>query len=108
MCDSDDNVICGTMSNVFVVEGGVLATPPLERCGVAGVQRALVLELARARQVETRVSEISIDRLLAADELFVVNSVIGIWQIAMIGRRKWDPAPLTAKVRDWLSHAQDH
>ena len=47
MCDADDNVIGGTMSNLFLASGGKLLTPQLTRCGVSGVMRDLVIELAR-------------------------------------------------------------
>jgi len=108
MRDPDDNIVCGTMSNLFVFEQGVLLTPPVTRCGVAGVQRALVLELAHARNVPTRVTEITLDRLLAAEESFLVNSVSGIRAIGTLGRRTWNAAPLTARVTKWLADAQDH
>jgi len=107
MCDSDDNVICGTMSNLFMVEHGILLTPRLTRCGVAGVQRELVLELAQANKVEARVTDISIDRLLAAEELFLVNSVIGQWQVAALDRKTWGRGPLTMQFRSWLADAQE-
>jgi len=107
LCDADDNVICGTMSNVFLVQGGALATPDLARCGVAGVQRQLVIELARINNMPVRIASVSIDELLAADELFLVNSVIGVWQIAAFGEKSWNPGPITARIRRWIEHAQD-
>jgi 4-amino-4-deoxychorismate lyase len=107
MCDADDNVVCGTMSNLFLVNGGALATPDLARCGVAGVQRERVMELARINNIPIRVASVSIDELLVADELFLVNSVIGVWRIAALDRRTWDSGPITARVRHWLDHAQE-
>ncbi len=108
MRDTGGNVISGTMSNLFVVERGTLLTPQLAHCGVAGVQRALVLELAQAGKVQTGETDIGMDRLLAADEAFLINSVIGICKIAALERRTWGAAPLTAKVREWLADAQNH
>ena len=105
--DADDNVICGTMSNMFVARGGELVTPDLARCGVAGVQRELVIELASINNIPARIANVSIDELLTADELFLVNSVIGVWQIAEFGGRSWSPGPMTTQVRRWLDQAQD-
>lgn len=107
MCDIDGNVICGTMSNVFLVTEGVLQTPQLARCGVAGVQRERVLELAQANDVQARLCDISIGQLLAADELFVVNSVIGVWQVVTLDRRTWKVGLLTMQIRAWLEDAQE-
>ena len=40
---SSGALVSGSMSNVFLVHGGRLATPRLDRCGVAGVMREVVL-----------------------------------------------------------------
>ena len=107
MCDTDDNVICGTMSNLFIVKDGALHTPQLNRCGVAGVMRDLVIELAGEHAIALKVAVIGIDELLAADELFVVNSVIGLWPVAALDRRVWKAGSLSAKFRHWINDAQD-
>lgn len=108
LCDAGDNVICGTMTNLFLVKSGALVTPELTHCGVAGVQRELTLELAQANKVPTRIASVSIDELLAADELFLVNSVIGVWQIAALDRKTWNAGPMTAQIRRWIDDAQNH
>ena len=41
--DTDGRLICGTMSNVFIVKDSHLATPGITRCGVSGVMRAELL-----------------------------------------------------------------
>lgn len=105
--DADGNVIGGTMSNVFLVKGGALLTPDLTRCGVAGVQRELVLELARDNNIPVRSAAVGMNELLQADEVFLVNSVIGVWQIAALERKVWNAGPLTAQIRRWIEHAQD-
>ncbi len=40
LCDSHGRVISATMANLFAVVDGVLLTPAVDRCGVAGVARA--------------------------------------------------------------------
>ncbi len=107
LCDTDGNVIGGTMSNLFLARGGQLVTPDLARCGVAGVQRDLVIELAGINSIRVGIANVSIDEMLAADELFLVNSVIGVWQIAEFGRKSWRPGPMTAQIRRWIEHAED-
>jgi 4-amino-4-deoxychorismate lyase len=102
MCDTAGNVISGTMSNLFAVFGTELATPDVSRCGVAGVQRERVLELADAQEIQTRVTAFDVERLLSADEVFLVNSIIGIWQITALGQKVWHPGKLTLQFRQWL------
>ena len=91
--DAGGHAICGTMSNLFIVEGGRLATPDLSRCGVEGVQRGRILDWARANGIPATVEALPLARLHAADSLVVCNSVIGAWWVARFcGRRFVRPA----------------
>ncbi|HLF59276.1 MAG TPA: aminodeoxychorismate lyase [Alphaproteobacteria bacterium] len=98
MCDGSGAVIEGTMSNLFLVRGGELHTPDLSRCGVAGIIRAAILEMARGLGFHIEVRRIERAELDAADEVFVTNSVIGIWPVQAIEKRKFRPGPITADL----------
>jgi 4-amino-4-deoxychorismate lyase len=92
MRDADDNLVCGTMSNLFVRRGSLLYTPMLDRCGIAGVMRRWVLEQASAlglRAVEGRVRWEDLD---GADEVFMTNAVVGVVPVAVArhGRTRHD------------------
>lgn len=105
LADEAGHPVCGTRTNLFRVAGGVLYTAPLDRCGVAGHMRRKVLALAAALGVESRVQHGQWDDLVAADEAFLTNSLIGIWPIARIGARQWQaPGPLTRRLMDRLAH----
>jgi 4-amino-4-deoxychorismate lyase len=90
MRDSDDNIVCGTMSNIFIKRGSSLLTPKLDRCGVAGVMRRWVLEQAGALQLRADEVRLSWEDLSGADEAFMTNAVVGIVPLAVIqhGRRQ--------------------
>jgi 4-amino-4-deoxychorismate lyase len=86
MQDVDANIVCGTMSNLFLRRGSTLLTPPLDRCGVAGVMRRWILETAgnlRLRAVERRVRW---QELSDAEEVFMSNAVVGLRSVAVIER----------------------
>lgn len=102
LLDAEGNVIGGTMSNLFIVENGALATPDLSRCGVAGVTRERVFAHAAGHGIVCRVEHIAFGRVLEADEVFMVNSLIGVWQIRELNRKAWMPGLLAARVRRWL------
>ncbi len=99
VCDAAGRLVEGTMSNVFVVRGGVVATPRLDRCGVAGAQRARVLALLAQYGVTCGESDIPYEGLAAADEVFLTNSVIGAWPVASLDARTWAPGPVTRLVQ---------
>ena len=100
--DAQDHVIGGTMSNLFIVEGGVLVTPDLSRCGVAGVTRERVMAAAARQGMACREESITQARFLDAQEAMLVNSLIGAWQIGACAGRSWKPGTFTARVREWL------
>jgi 4-amino-4-deoxychorismate lyase len=102
LLDHRGDVVSGTMGNVFAVERGVLVTPDLAGGGVAGVQRERVLEYAAQDGSPVRTEPLSLARLLAADEVFLVNSVIGLWPVIAIADRRWQRGALTARVAAWL------
>lgn len=90
MLDAAGNVIAGTRSNLFIVRGGQVITPDLSRCGVAGVQRDRVIAYAAAHAIPLQVRDVSLAELWAADEVFLVNSVIGLWPVQALAERRWN------------------
>ena len=97
--DARGHVIEGTMSNIFVAAGGRLATPALDRCGVVGAQRERIRGLAAEASIECVERPIAWNELVEADEVFLANSLIGIWPVARYERREWAVGPLTREVR---------
>lgn len=97
LLDADGHVISATAANVFIVRGGVLLTPKLDRCGVAGVARAWILRRARRAMA---VCEDDLDRAaaLAADEVFISNAVRGIVPVTRIGDRRFPVGPVTRRL----------
>ena len=78
MLDTADHIVEGTRSNIFWVEKGKLQTPVLNDCGVEGVMRNYLLEkIPEAVPTES----CTLDRLCNAEEIFLCNSVFGIWPV---------------------------
>jgi 4-amino-4-deoxychorismate lyase len=102
LMDGEGNVIEGTRSNLFLVRHEKLVTPDLSRCGVAGVQRERVMVWAAQHDLPLQVRDVRLDEVLHADELFVVNSIIGMWPIRELEQRCWSEFPITVKIRHAL------
>ena len=107
MLDFSGYVIEGTRSNLFVVQKGTLRTPDLSQCGVAGVQRERVIELATLNGVRCQIAQFTLDDVLAADEVFLVNSVFGLWPVRELLTRTWSQFPLSLQIQKWLTDAPD-
>ncbi len=65
-------------SNIFLVEKGICFTPSLQNACVDGVMRRVVLGMLKKNKRAAREENIEPGRLLAADEVFLVNAVSGV------------------------------
>ena len=99
LMDATGNVIEGTRSNLFLVSQGTLITPDLSRCGVAGVQRDRVMDWALRQNMPLQVRDVALDEVMNADELFVVNSIMGLWPIHELEQRRWISFPVAVQIR---------
>jgi 4-amino-4-deoxychorismate lyase len=99
---SSGNLICGTMTNVFLVRESCLLTPRIDQCGVAGVMRRVVLREARQVGIPARECELRAENLQAADEIFLTNSRIGIWPVRALDGRELTPGPVTRHLQSVL------
>ena len=81
MLDGQQQVIEATQSNIFIRKGGKLMTPELNKAGVAGVMRETILQYADMIGIDAEISDLTVDDVNAADELFVSNSLIGLWPV---------------------------
>jgi 4-amino-4-deoxychorismate lyase len=106
LCDATGNVIGGTMTNIFIGTRGHLATPQLERCGVAGVTRERIIEAAAEHGVPCSVTDLTWSDVLGADEIFLVNSLAGVWPVREIQGEVRVPGMLARAAQTWLT--QDH
>jgi 4-amino-4-deoxychorismate lyase len=92
LCDDRGAVIGGVMSNLFWVKDGELFTPDLSESGVAGVARTRLLRAAARRDVQAHIGRYLPDAILAADEVLICNSVIGVRRVARLDDVTWLPA----------------
>lgn len=99
VCDTRGFVIEGTMSNLFWVQDGVLYTPDLTGSGIEGVMRRQVLAQAAKWAIEVRIGSFTPEEVRAADELFLCNSLNGIWPIVQLGQEKFKLGELTARLQ---------
>ncbi|WP_448106763.1 aminodeoxychorismate lyase [Pseudomonas azerbaijanoccidentalis] len=99
MLDHAGRVIEGVFSNLFLVRDGVLVTADLKRCGVAGVMRAELLFQAESLGIPVQIADIPLEQLQWADEVFVCNSVYGVWPVHACAALSWPVGPLTRKLQ---------
>lgn len=79
--DEMGQLIDGVVSNLFVVRGGVVETPRLDQSGVAGAMRAFVIARCAALSIPCREVVLSLEQALGAEEIFLSNSLFGLWPV---------------------------
>jgi branched-subunit amino acid aminotransferase/4-amino-4-deoxychorismate lyase len=91
------NLCEGTGSNVFVVSGGRLVTPPLSAGCLAGVTRGLVIEWSHAAE-----EDLPAGALAAADEAFLTGTTRDVQPIRSVDGALLPgaPGPVTAKAAE--------
>lgn len=100
---SSDALVSGTMSNVFLVHGSKLWTPLIDRCGVAGIMRGLVLEIASAAGILAQERRLDAADLEAAEEVFLTNAVSGIRPVRELAGVRRTPGPVTRLLQKRLA-----
>lgn len=103
--DNHDCVIEGTQSNVFVVNNDGLRTPELTKSGVAGVMRDYVIQYADSIGASCEVVPLTVADIETADEVFMTNSVIGLWPVKQFQAVSYNGRAFSQKL---LTVMQDH
>ena len=103
MLDPQAQVISVSQGNIFAFKNGVLLTPGLSECGIEGTRRQAIIELSRELGVSVEICSLSVAELLACDEVFISNSVIGIKPIRQINEQKYSQHQLTTQLQDALN-----
>ena len=84
----------GTGTNVFIIKGGDVMTPPVSSGCLAGITRELLLEWGLATE-----AALSLEDLESADEVFLTSSTRDVHPVTKLGDRAWsEPGPETRFV----------
>lgn len=100
MLDYQGQVIEGTMSNLFMVKDSVIYTPILSDCGVAGIVREIIIEIIKQQMLQFYEQKIGMATLLTADEIFLTNSIIGIWPVKQLQEFKYGIGAMTRNLQE--------
>jgi 4-amino-4-deoxychorismate lyase len=103
MLDINERVIEGTMSNLFYCKNRQFYTADLTQSGVAGIIRGMIIN--HESVIEHHFTQ---EELFDADELFVCNSVIGLWAIKQLANRSFAVGSKTKHLQHWLTQQARH
>jgi 4-amino-4-deoxychorismate lyase len=85
LLDTDGFVVESLSHNIFFTREGQVITPQLVSCGVEGVLKQYALQkISPALNIPMREESVSLAQLMAADEVFIGNSVRGFWPVTLL------------------------
>jgi protein-lysine N-methyltransferase EEF2KMT len=102
MLDMEGYVSETNATNVFMVDNGVLMTPPPDTC-LPGITRATVLELAKELGIPVEVRRLSLAEFHSADEVFTTGTMGGLTPVTCIDGRaigSGKRGPVTARLQN--------
>ena len=100
LTDRDGNITEGSGYNVFIVSDGVVRTPG-DRAILAGVSRAMALELAGQLGVPAFEEDLQPYDLYTSDEVFFTSTPFCLLPVTQVDRRligDGKPGPLTRQL----------
>ena len=99
MLDENQNIISVTQGNIYFIFGQSLVTPKLDRCGVIGSRRSLILELAESIELNVEEGNVSMNDAKKADEAFISNSIMGIQSVNSIEEYQLPKRLITKQIK---------
>ena len=102
LLDQGGLVVSGVTSNLFLWQHGRLRTPRLDRCGVAGVARGRLMDLAVRAGYGVEETEITLGDIYAADELMFTNSLMLLERAHRMDNRVWERPQVSPALRELL------
>ncbi len=107
LLDADGCLTEGTASNLFLVERGGLATPPVPAGGLPGITRETILELARSADLRAREEPLPAERLSAAEEAFLTNTSWEVLPVTRVDGRSIGEGRIGPVTLDLLARYRD-
>ncbi len=86
MLDYHGTVSEGSGENVFLVQDGVLFTPPISASILPGITRDAIIKLAKSLDIEVREDNIPREMLYIADEVFLTGTAAEVTPIRSIDK----------------------
>ena len=93
----------GTSTNLFVVSGGEIITPPLSPMLLPGVTRDLVVELVRSHGMNLREQPVAETLLRDAEEIWISSSTKEVLAITTLDTKQVGdgvPGPVWRRIRE--------
>lgn len=109
MLNARQQVIEGSMSNVFAIKENNLYTPDLSQSGVNGIMRDMIIDAAGRNNIQLSMLNLKLEDLYEMEEIFISNSLMGIRSVNKIDASLYQQQTLTKfMLSELLKTKDDH
>ena len=97
--DPDGNVAEFATNNLFMAKDETVKTPVANGCFLAGITRSRVIALLRGAGMRVEEATLSVDDVLAADEVFLTGNFSKVLPISRVEEREYPEGPMAQLAR---------
>jgi len=102
--DTDGYLVEGLISNLFFSDGDRVFTPALDRSGVEGIMRGIIIRRLGRMDIPLETGRFTTAELIDASESFMCNSVRGIMPIGSMEHHRYAMGALTRRLIAEIAH----
>ena len=100
-CDDKENIIEGTMTNIFLVRKNTLYTPEIKESGINGIMRQVIIENYKNFFDQIKITKIRRGNIREFQQIFLTNSVLKIMPVAKIEENKFS---VLGKIKEIIDY----
>ena len=87
--DEKDNLVEGTMTNIFFIKGNTLITTPISNSGIDGIFRQVIIEKTDVFFNKINITKVNKKNLRNFDQMFLTNSILKVVPVKSLGNKKF-------------------
>ncbi len=99
LLNTDGHVVEGASSNLFWIEDKTVCTPPLTDGLLAGVTRAVTMEICKSLSLPVVEKAVTLEQLRRADGVFLTLSSIGVVEAIALDDAPLATSPIAAQIQ---------
>ena len=104
LLDKNENIIEGTMTNIFFSRKNILYTPQIRESGINGIMRQVITEKAKLFFDKIICKDIKKKDLGLFEEMFLTNSIIKVLPVKSLSTKKFT---ITNSTKKLINHFSD-
>lgn len=101
--DNENNVVEGTMTNIFFIKEKTLYTPELVTCGINGIMRQVIIDNHSIFFDDLKIIKIKKNQIFQFDQSFLTNSLIRVAPVSKINRKDFEIQSNLRKIMHYFN-----